>query len=181
MKLVDTVLFSVALGLGLIAVHLYTSEYPADVLALQNPTPPPFDRIVLHQCALHGTSWRGVLHAADPARMPFHFIIEAEDSTSEELAHATVGWKDLRPLPHVMDPDARARSISIGIGGDPRKAPARRQIAALSRLLKGLCERFGIRRERILLHRQVDPGSGCPLEPGSAPAPVVRAPSDRRP
>lgn len=95
-----------------------------------------------------------------------HFVIFANDGKGPDgEIQATRRWTDQREGDHIYLPghDLNASSIGVCIVGDTDgQAPSAAQMDSLRVLVRQLQQRYGIPADRVVLHRDWDPGSRCP-------------------
>jgi hypothetical protein len=171
MKPLDLLLLSIAVGLSLFTVYVFsTGASPAGAVEETLPAAgpvrnPAFRSIVLHHSATHGGSAAAFdrSHRARLGGLAYHFIVGNGQGSGDGEVETGYRWRDQIPGPHTKNQQANLESIAVCVVGDLQAgAPTSKQVAALMDLLERLCREASIPADRVVSHREVDPETHCP-------------------
>lgn len=164
MKIFDAALLATAFGLTCSSVFLFASDYPGSFVPAAAPLPiettaprsKDFIAIVVHAAA--------GCRASDPGSQDSraHFTIPREDESGLVTVEATARWRDQLAAEHTRNKVVNRRSIAVWLDlskDDARPTPA--QTAALAGLVERLRSVYGIPKDRVFTHEDVDVETKC--------------------
>jgi len=164
LRIFDAALLSTAIGLTCSSVFLFASDYPGSFVPAATPLPvesiaprsKDFIAIVVHASA--------GCRASDPGSQDSraHFMIPRQDESGLVRVEATARWRDQLAAEHTRNKTVNRRSIAIWLdlpGKDENPTPA--QSAALTGLVDRLRSMYGIPRDRVFTHEDVDVETKC--------------------
>ena len=96
--------------------------------------------------------------------LAYHFVIGNGSSSKDGQIETGGRWEKQIPGAHCWDGKMNQQSIGVCLVGDfDQKKPTEKQVAALLKLLKELCQEYNIPNSNIVIHRDVDKGeTNCP-------------------
>lgn len=96
--------------------------------------------------------------------LAYHFVIGNGSSSKDGQLETGGRWEKQIAGVHCWDGKMNQQSIGICLVGDfDQTKPTEKQVAALLKLLKELCQKYNIPNSNIVMHRDVDKGeTNCP-------------------
>ncbi|MFA5794814.1 MAG: peptidoglycan recognition family protein [Candidatus Brocadiia bacterium] len=96
--------------------------------------------------------------------LAYHFVIGNGTNSKDGQVETGARWDKQIPGVHCWDGKMNQQSIGICLVGDfDQKNPTEKQVSALLKLLKELCQKYNIPSGNIVVHRDVDKGeTNCP-------------------
>lgn len=124
--------------------------------------------IVVHHSATPGGSARSFdRYHRDKGwdELGYHFVIGNGTETPDGMIEVGSRWQKQKHGAHCKTPDNFFNEHGIGVclvGDFTKTRPTARQLAALERLTGFLCDRCGIRPDRVVSHQAVTHKTACP-------------------